>query len=286
MKILLTGSSGLLGQAIIESMRQDHELVGVRRKDFDLSRPQQIISFFEKEENRDFDLIIHTSAFVNVDDCEVNRDYAFRVNALGTRILSLKAREIGAPVVYVSTDYVFNGRKGEPYNEWDIPDPVNVYGLSKLAGEREVAAFRHRYAVVRVSWLFGHGRETFVDRVVRNAIEEKEIRVAVDVVSVPSYTKDVAQAFKFIAENSIWGIFHAVPEGFASRYEIACFVLDYLGLPRKYCKKTCGREIFRAPRPSFSAMKNIALASYGFKIRNWQEGLAEYLEEKWKGNIH
>ncbi len=286
MRILVVGSSGLLGRAIINTMMREHEVFGSRRKDFDLSNPEEIEYFFSRDENKHYDVIIHTSAFVNVDECERKPDYAYLVNAMGTRVLSLKARDIGAPIVYISTDYVFDGEKGKPYTEWDVPNPINVYGKSKFAGEREVASFRHRYAIVRVSWLFGPVRETFVDRVVRSALEGKPISVASDVVSVPSYTKDVAEAIKFIVENSLWGIFHAVPEGFASRYEIACFVLDYLGLPKKYCRKVSAKKIFYAPRPRFSAMKNVALASYGFKIRHWQEGLAEYLEEKWKGNLH
>ncbi len=277
--IFITGISGQLGIALKEVLK-GYNVKGCGIEDSDISKPLETIDLIS-----DFnpDLVIHAAAYTDVDGCETNPDLAYKVNAYGTRNVALACQKCEVPMVYISTDYIFDGRKRSPYIEFDEPNPLSVYGRSKLAGEGIVSSLLNRYYIIRTSWLFGKGRN-FVRTILRLASERDELSIVNDQIGCPTYALDLAKTISEIIKTDLWGVYHASNNDRASWFEFACAILEYAGIGGVKVIPITTEELGRpAPRPSFSVTRNYCLQMQGMdNMRSWREALKDYLEDELK----
>src|SRR6058998_639594 len=221
MKIVVIGSAGRLGAALTREYQNKFAVTGFNHAQLDLSDFDVIR---EKLRRTAFDVLINAAAFTNVDLCETERDQAFRSNAEAPRVLAEICREKNAKLIHFSTDYVFDGEKRKPYTEEDEAKPISVYGDSKLAGEKNVLAAQDGHLIVRVSWVFGPDRPSFIDAMIKRAREEDHIDAVADKFSTPTYTPDIAEALpRLFDQNDVW---HFANAGECSWQEYAQHALD------------------------------------------------------------
>jgi len=275
LKIALTGSDGMLGSDICRVF-SDVELTAFTLKDFDISNLDASVEAVRKIKP---DYVIHAAAYTNVDGSEQEPDKAYLVNGIGTRNITMACEEAGCPIIYISSDYVFDGTKNEPYNEWDMPNPINQYGLSKLLGERYVASLTNRCYIVRTSWLYGSKGKNFVGTISRLLMERNEIDVVADQVGSPTYTLDLAKKLKELISRG-YGTYHITNSSYCSWYEFAVEIAR-LRSSNTEIKQTTS-DIFKLParRPSFSVLNNTMLRLEGIKeARPWKEALKDFLSQ-------
>jgi dTDP-4-dehydrorhamnose reductase len=275
-RILITGSGGMLGKDLVAQAQGRHRVFPSTRQDCDITDFPQVARAFEKTKP---EVVIHLAAFTAVDECETRPETAFQVNAEGTRNVALACRESRVPLLFVSTDYVFDGTKGAPYLEGDAPRPLNVYGQSKLQGENYVRELLDRYWIVRTSWLFGPKGKNFVRTILEKARCEGSLRVVDDQVGAPTYTADLAERLEEIVQRAGPGIYHATNQGYCSWFEFAQEILRQAGLSRvkitPISTSSAGRP---APRPKDSRLRNRRLELEGLDpLPPWQDALRRYL---------
>jgi dTDP-4-dehydrorhamnose reductase len=283
MKIVIIGAEGRLGAALVREYRDRFEVAGFNRAQFDLSNSDYIR---KKVRGTNFDVLINAAAFTNVDLCETERDRAFMINGEAPGVLAEICREKGAKLIHFSTDYVFDGEKRAPYTEDDEVKPISVYGESKLAGEKNVLAADGWHLVVRVSWVFGPDRPSFVDSMIKRAQEHEKVEAIADKFSAPTYTLDVAEMLpRFFNRESAGGVLHFANTGECSWQEYAQWAVDCCeqgGLPLK-TKKIVGSKLkdmsnWVARRPVYSVLctqKYEQLA--GTSPRTWRDAVADYI---------
>ena len=279
MHLLITGAAGRLGSLIAErEAARGHQVTGVDLPVLDITNFEATRTFILR--NRP-DLIIHAAAWTDVDGCARDPERALRVNGYGTQHVALAAAEAGAELLYVSTNEVFDGQRGEPYHEYDVPSPANPYAYSKWVGEQAVRQSAQRHYVVRTSWLFAHGGRNFVQSILGAAANGKALRVVTDEVANPTYTNDLAEAISALIATGRYGTYHLVNTGFCSRYEFARAVLDCAGYASLPVQPITSREW---PRPStpppYSPLINSAGPLAGVTLRPWQEALTAFLEHE------
>src|SRR6266705_1197292 len=218
MKLVIVGAGGRLGTTLGREYREKFSIIGFDHAQLDLANADELR---EKLCTVDFDLLINAAAFTNVDLCEKERDQAFRINADAPRILAEICRDKNAKLIHFSTDYVFDGGKREPYIENDPANPISVYGESKREGEKLVLQ-THGHLVVRVSWVFGPDRPSFIDGMIKRARESDHVDAIADKISTPTYTRDIAQALpQFFDSDVPGGILHFASSGECSWQEYA-----------------------------------------------------------------
>lgn len=276
MRLLVTGTGGLVGSEMSAHLL-GHEVIGLARTTLDLTdrdAVEQAVGTLLP------DAVINCAAWTDVDACEADPERALRVNALGVRHLAVACARIGAHLVHVSTDYVFSGDKDGPYDEWDVPAPLSVYGRSKLGGEVEVAAHASSWTVVRTSWVFGRRRPTFVDAILERAREGAPLRVVTDQRACPTYAPDLAGMLARLAVERRGGTYHVTNQGSCTRYDLARAALELAGLDPDVVGAATAAELPRpAPRPANSALSNTALAASGISLlRPWRPALADKLQ--------
>ena len=273
MKIAVTGSKGMLGYAI-KRVFTDVDLIPLTHEDFDITDLDMSISIIKKIKPR---YLIHTAAYTDVDGCELNPEKAYLVNGIGTRNVTMACEEVRCPIIYISSDYIFDGAKNEPYNEWDMPNPINKYGLSKLMGERFVTSLTNRFYIVRTSWLYGENGKNFVDTIIRLSSEKDEIEVVDDQVGSPTYTHDLATAIRALTGKG-YGIYHITNTSYCSWYEFAVEIVNLRKIRTPIKPTTSDKFIKPAKRPLFSVLENTMLTLEGIKkLRSWKDALKEYL---------
>jgi len=290
MKILITGISGMLGIDLYQTLREEYEVTGLDRRDFPCSPSPSVnkIDITDLEAVKELfywltpHFVIHAAAYTDVDGCEKDADKAYKVNALGTRNIALACQKLDIPLLYISTDFVFRGDKETPYDEFDEPHPVNIYGKSKLAGENYLKSFLSRYFIVRSSWLYGQWGKNFVTTVLKLAREKSVLKVVDDQVGSPTYTKDLSQQIKRLVATELYGIYHITNSGRCSWYEFAQEILKLAGIKGVKVTPITSEELARpAPRPKFSVLENYCLRlSLGNGMREWKEALRDFLEEE------
>ncbi len=232
------------------------------------------------------DVVINTAAYHKTDECEDNPEKSFSVNAIGARNVALICKDIGAVNIFVSTDYVFDGNKGQPYSEDDVPNPINVYGVSKYAGEIFTRYISDKHYIVRVSSLFGAAGASgkggnFVETMIKKAKAGEEINVVEDITMSPTYTKDAAFAIKQIIEKKLpYGIYHVTNDGYCTWYEFAKAIFELAGISAKLNPTTSDKYPTKAKRPKNSSLSIEKLKSCGVEMRHWKDALKAYLEEK------
>ena len=282
MKVLVTGASGQLGTDLCEVLR-DFELIPLTHKDIEINDMDSVKQAFNKYKP---DIIVNTAAYVRVDDCEDEKEKAFKVNALGARNVAVVAQELGARLVHLSTDYVFGGEdesRTTPYTEFDTPVPLSIYGKSKLAGENLVRHSCLRHFIVRASGLFGVAGSSgkggnFIETMLRLARERDELKVVNDQVFSPTYTRDLAQKIAQLMATEYYGIFHITSKGACSWYEFTTETLKLAGITTPVVPITSDQYAQKARRPRYSVLDNYHLRLLGMDdMRPWREALKDYL---------
>jgi dTDP-4-dehydrorhamnose reductase len=214
-----------------------------------------------------------------VDYCAQHPDEALLINGYGTKNLALACAEIGATMLYVSTNEVFDGQNRADQREYDPPRPINAYGYSKWVGEQAIRDHLQRFYIVRTSWLFAHGGRNFIQAILERQQNGLPLRVVINEVASPTYTNDLAQGIMALMATGHYGIYHLVNEGRASRWQFARQILDSLGHQATPIEKIALAEY---PRPStppeYSILQNTAAAALGIRLRPWQEALAAFLQ--------
>lgn len=275
MRIAITGAAGQLGRALHHALAASHELVLLGHDDLELEQPGCLQTLVATGAQ----LVIHPAAYTNVDGCARDPDRAYRVNGLGTRYVALACQELDAPLVYVSTNEVFDGTAAAPYLEYDRAAPINPYGRSKWAGEQAVRELLRRFYIVRVAWLFG-GARNFVRTVLRLAGERDQIAMVADEIGSPTYAPDAAAAIARLIETPYYGTYHLVNEGVCSRYDLAAATLRLAGRADVTLQPMALAAYQRASAvPPYTPLRNLAAADLGIWLRPWEEALAEYVQE-------
>ena len=276
MKIFITGGEGQLGRALANVLSGEELHLGRHGSD-DVTDPKIAWRI------RDFhpDVVIHAAAMTDVDACELKPDQASRVNEQGTRNVAAGAQAAGALLVYVSTDYVFDGAKQTPYRETDATNPINVYGQSKLGGER-VAEELDRWLIVRTSWVYGEGRKNFVTNVLEWARSQPTLRLVKDKVGSPTYARDLAEAIRhLIRTNSVRKVVHASGEGACTWVEYGREILKIAGLEKEIVPIAFDELGRPAHRPAYSALSTEALVKEGYSMRPWEAALEDFLSAQY-----
>jgi dTDP-4-dehydrorhamnose reductase len=273
MRIVVTGVNGQLGRACQDRLGREHDLIGLGHAELELGQPDCV----ERLVATGAELVIHPAAYTNVDGCARDPDLAYRVNGLGTRYIALACQQLDAPLVYISTNEVFDGTAPSPYVEYDLAVPINAYGRSKWAGEQAVRELLRRFYIVRVAWLFG-GERNFVRTMLRMADERDAISMVEDEIGSPTYAPDVAAALAQLIQLPFYGTYHLVNEGACSRLEFAAAILRLSGHEQVALEPIALADYQRASMvPPYTPLNNVAAAALGIRLRPWQEALAEYI---------
>jgi len=273
MRIVITGSKGQLGTAL-QGVLREAELLLIDLPEDDIADCEAIcerIAQFGPE------VVIHAAAYTNVDGCEEHPELAYRANALGARNVAVACQACDAAMVYVSTDYVFDGSKDGPYWEFDEPSPLSEYARSKLAGERLVQSLLQRFYVVRTAWLYSKSGGNFVKTVLRLAAQHDELHFVTDEVGSPTYAPDLAQAIGKLILHPAYGIYHFTNAGTCSRYQWARRVLDLAGRSGYRLLPSTGYQRLAKVPPQVE-IRNFCGAALGITLRPWQEALEDYFK--------
>jgi len=278
-RILVVGAKGMLGRDLTEVLHSSipgDEVVGWDIEEIDIQKGEDTVTKIEKLRP---DIVIHIAAYTDVDGCELNKEKAFAVNAEGTRSVALAASKCHAKMVYLSTDYVFDGDKREPYLENDSPHPLNVYGQSKLKGEQYVQTFVKDFLIIRTQWLYGLFGKNFVASVLRQAREKNTLSIVDDQTGSPTYTTDLAKAVSVLIQFGARGIFHVANSGLCTWCSFGQTILKLSGVNRVKVIPISSRELGRpATRPSYSVLGCQKLKEEtGLTMRPWSEALKDYL---------
>jgi len=291
MRILITGGRGMLGTDLCEILGWEHDCTPVGTAEMDVT---SLAAVTERVHAERPELILHSAAYTDVDGCERDPDRAFRVNALGTWHVASAAASIGAAVIVISTDFVFDGQQQAPYTEFDATRPISEYGASKRAGEQLAAGACPRCTIVRTQWLYGiHGR-CFPDTLLRAAAAGRPLRVVSDQIGAPTFTRDVAGKIAHLLRGPgargeagagvppLLPIYHINNSGACSWYDFAVAILRGAGFDHVPIEPIPAAEWpSPAPRPAYSVLRRRALELVGADdLRPWQDALAEFLQER------
>lgn len=290
MKILITGSKGQLGNEIISMINKgeaeigkisidikEAEIIAVDVDELDITDKEKVKILIEKEKP---EVIINCAAVTNVDGCETNEAMAFKVNALGPRNLAIAANNIGAKLIHISTDYVFDGKGVVPLKEYEITNPVSVYGKTKLLGEQYVRAFCFKYFIVRTSWLYGSLGKNFVYTMINLGKTRDEINIVNDQLGNPTNANDLAYHILKLIETEEYGIYHCTGQGECSWFQFAEEIMKEAGLNCKVNPCTSEEYVTLAKRPAYSALENMMLeATVGNYMRPWKEALRCFISK-------
>ncbi|MCC0684453.1 dTDP-4-dehydrorhamnose reductase [Clostridioides sp. ZZV14-6345] len=285
MKVIITGSKGQLGLEIINQlekinskfMRKKYDINSTTSSSLNITNLEDVKRIILNERP---DVVINCAAHTKVDLCESDIENAYKINALGVRNLAITCEKIGAKLVQVSTDYVFNGDSSVPYREDSITCPNSIYGKSKLMGENFVKQFSSKYFIIRTAWLYGEGNN-FVRTMINLAKNNNKINVINDQFGTPTSTVDLARVIINLIETEYYGIYHGTCKGQCSWYDFAYKIFDTIGLKNVILNPISSNEFKSiAQRPMYSVLDNFMLDLIGMDtFRNWEDALIEYLKK-------
>lgn len=278
-RIVVTGADGMLGTEVVGALADAYDVVGVDLGELDITDGDAVRSFVADASPA---VVVNCAAYTDVDGAEAAREAAFAVNVRGTGHLAGACAAAGSYLVHLSTDYVFDGTKEAAYTEADEPCPINVYGASKLEGEREVERSGARSLVVRTAWLYGHGGRNFVEFVLRAAAEGGPLRIVDDQRGAPTNARDLALILRELIARRPRGIVHATNDGACSWYEFTREILAAAGSAEVPVEAIASADLDRpAPRPANSVLSLERLVSIlGWRPRVWTEAVREYVGER------
>jgi dTDP-4-dehydrorhamnose reductase len=287
MKVLLIGANGQLGSDLLKVFQAAGDtVVPVTHAQLDVCSADRIAEIMSEAKP---DVVVSTAAFHKVEECEEKPALAFQVNSMGAMNLAVACQRSGAALANFSTDYVFDGKKKSAYEETDLPSPLNVYGVSKLAGECLVAAYAERRFVIRTCGLYGvagsRGRGgNFVETVLKKALAGEAVRVVEDQVLTPTYTADLAEATRKLILTGRYGLYHVSSEGQCSWYEFTRYIFECAGLDANLSPVSSSEFASPVKRPANSVLSKAKLHSGGVSIPSWKDALPRYLEERSRKN--
>lgn len=277
MRVLITGKNGQLAQEFAKRLAvPGFEVEAPEEERLDIADDRAVRAALLALRP---EVVLNCAAYNLVDEAERDPTTAFRVNARGVEHLAAACRETGAVLVHYSTDYVFNGQKTEPYTETDRPDPINNYGKSKLAGEAFLRETPGRFLLFRVSWVLGDGRQNFLYKILQMASKTEVLRIVDDQISTPTSTPEIVRLTLLALDKGLSGTYHLTHCGYASRYDVACYLLRKLGMGIKVMPVPSDYFPSPARRPPFSALSNERLsAALAVEIPHWKSGIDWYTE--------
>ncbi len=283
-KIAIIGANGQLGFDLVREFKNtEHEIIPLTHADIDITDFRSSSAVLKKIQP---EIVLNCAAYVRVDDAEDFAEKAFAVNALGARNMALVCNELNSVLVQVSTDYIFDGKKKQPYTEDDTPNPLNVYGNSKLAGEYFVRNIFEKHYIIRSSSLFGIAGASgkggnFVETMIKKARTKEDIKVVDDMIMSPTYTRDAADMIKSILAKKLpFGIYHVSNNDQCSWYEFAREVFNITGIDASMSPTKTDAIKSKARRPMFSPLASTKLKRYGLEMEGWRAALRDYLMEK------
>ena len=282
MRILITGAGGLVGGALSRHLEKQHEISALRHADLDITNRSQVAGVLKSFQP---DVVINC-AVIQVDPCELDTEAARAINIDGPRYLAESAKEIGAELVHFSTNYVFDGKTvgREPYTYRDETDPINVYGRTKLDGERAVTGALSSTYIIRTAWVYGPGKASFLATMPRKLCNQERVEAITDAYSTTTYVADLATRVSEILDRRTHGIYHVVNSGTCSYYEFACEAASLVGLSDRESEqliiRVSEKDLDRpAPRPLWTPMACKLSEELGLPaLRNWRDALSEYVQ--------
>jgi dTDP-4-dehydrorhamnose reductase len=285
MKIAVIGSNGQLGHDVVRAFaNQDDEVRALTHDDIELSSPESVVRCLNATEA---EVVVNTAAMHHVEGCEQYPDRAHQVNVVGAQNLAIATRDLGSVLIHVSTDYVFDGTKGNPYVENDEARPLNVYGRTKLEGEQCVQNINPKHYILRTAALYGNhpcrakGGQNFVDLMLRLARERGRVRVVDNEFTTPTATADLARQIAAVSRRDAYGLYHATAEGTCSWYEFAREIFRVAGVSVTLEVAAATEFPAKVPRPAYSVLENRGLKAHDLNLfRPWHEGLHTYLSGK------
>ena len=277
MKALIAGGKGQLGREFRESLENyGYEVVALDKESLDISDTESVTNALSRHTP---DVVLNCAAYNFVDRAEGDFDTACRVNAFGVKNLAAACKKNNALLVHYGSDYVFDGAKEDLYTEEDEPAPINAYGKSKLLGENFLKEEMENFLLFRVSWVFGDGKQNFLYKLLEWAKKTGTLKVVCDQISIPTYTKDIVSLTVLAVSKGLRGLYHLTNGGYASRYEVARFFLERMGLGNLILPVGSDRFPSPAQRPYFSAMSNLKLSrALDVRIPEWKVGVERYVE--------
>ena len=279
MKVLVTGASGQLGYDVVRELtKRGHEAIGVGSKEMDVTDAKMVEKVITDAK---VDVVMHGAAYTAVDAAEDNEEQCRLVNANGTENIAAVCKKLDIPMVYISTDYVFDGQGTRPWEPEDERHPLNVYGQTKYEGELAVQKYLEKYFIVRIAWVFGINGNNFIKTMLRLSKTHDTLTVINDQIGSTTYTYDLARLLVDMMETDKYGIYHATNEGLCSWYEFAVEIFRQAGVPMNVIPVTSAEyKAAKAKRPFNSRMNKDKLEKKGFeRLPQWQDALARYLEE-------
>ncbi len=280
MRVLLTGAAGKLGAQLQQQLAEKHDVIGMDI----IGDVDHLLDLTNYAGARELvrrispEIVLHPAAWTDVDGCALDPKKALSINGLASAHLAAITAQIGIPILYVSSNEVFDGTLNRPYTEVDLPNPINPYGYSKWYGERATTQVNPQHYIVRSAWLFAHGGGNFVQAIRSAAESGKSLRVVTNEVANPTYTNDLAAAIAQLIETERFGSYHLVNEGAISRWQFARAILDQSGYVDTSIEGISRHEWKRPSLPpEYTPMANFAGSSIGIKLRPWQEALRAFL---------
>ncbi|MBM4339805.1 MAG: dTDP-4-dehydrorhamnose reductase [Deltaproteobacteria bacterium] len=278
-RILVIGAKGMLGRDLVPELQYsfpDDEVVAWDIEEIDIRKEQETVARIEEVRPS---IVINLAAYTDVDGCESNEQEALAVNADGMRHIALGARQCRAKAIYLSTDYVFDGKKGVPYVEDDLPHPLNSYGRSKWKGEQSILELAGDGLIIRTQWLYGRYGKNFVAAILRQAKEKESLSIVNDQIGSPTYTVDLAKTISRLIGKKASGIFHAVNSGVCSWYDFGRTILKLSGMEHVNVVPISSKDLDRkAVRPLYSVLSTQKLKQKaGIELRPWSEAVKEFL---------
>lgn len=278
MKVLVTGAKGQLGYDVVKELnKRNHEAIGVGSDMMDITDMASVEKIFKETK---VDAVVHCAAYTSVDEAEDNKELCMKVNVEGTKNIAEACKKIDAKMIYISTDYVFDGEGEKPWEPEDECAPLNVYGRSKYEGELAVEKYLNKYFIVRIAWVFGINGKNFVKTMLNLGDTIDEINVVNDQFGSPTYTYDLSRLLVDMLETEKYGKYHATNEGVCTWYEFAKEIFRQAGLDMKINPVSSNEFPAKAKRPYNSRMSKDNLEKNGFvKLPSWQNALKRYLIE-------
>ena len=274
--ILVTGSTGQLGSDVVkELLKRGYSTLSPNRSELNLCSEDNIRNYIL---NSNCEAIVHCAAYTQVDKAEDEKDLCIKINATATKHIVKCAKILDIPMIYISTDYVFDGTKDGEYTENDETNPINIYGESKLAGEKYVQEILDKYYIVRTSWVFNINGKNFIETMLRLSKANNQLSIVNDQIGSPTYTKDLSRLLVDMLETSKYGLYHATNEGYCSWYEFANTIFKLANINIDIKAINSNEYASRAKRPLNSKLSKDKLIEYGFKpLPNWEDALKDYL---------
>ena len=282
MRVLVTGAKGQLGTDVMEQLNANNiEAVGIDREELDIVDKKACEEFFEKANaEKRIDAVIHCAAYTAVDKAEDEQELSYNINALGTENIALACKKFDMKLMYISTDYVFNGQGERPWEPDDEREPLNVYGKTKYEGELFVEKLSDKYFIVRIAWVFGIAGHNFIKTMLKLAKERDSLTVVDDQIGSPTYTADLSKLLVSMIQTDKYGRYHATNEGYCSWYEFAKEIFKVAGVKIDVKPVDSSAYPAKAKRPANSRMEKSKLDEMGFKrLPSWQDATRRYIEE-------